>query len=237
MVSLPYNTHQPNMSSFSDQLSLNDRCSEQDQESLGDYYTGNYTSDRPPHLNDDNFSSTQPGGSAYEPRRLPSTQQSELHGLHVTAYAGTQYTSSNTNSTVKGGDPFAHRPHLGYYVQHDYSNLAAPSLTTQAVAALDYSNETQPSYGNVNGWLPGAGFSFTANLADNNSSVEYLPVSSSSGRHSSVATNQSWTVVPAASDPMAESINGIGEWQTDIAADPKTFLARTIPDEDTQDHP
>ncbi|XXG94965.1 triacylglycerol lipase [Hypoxylon texense] len=218
------------MSSFSDRASLNDTCSEQDEYPGRGYYTSNYTSDRPPHLNDDNFSSTQPGGPAYQPRRLPSV---DLIGQHVTSVMET--SESATNSTVKGGDIFAQRPYLDDYVNRDYRDPTASSssLTMRAVAALNQS----PSYdGNISSWLR-AGYNPAADVA-NNWSIE-ASVSSKShhkSHHSSVATNSSWAMIPAANDSQAEIINGVGGWQADLAANPQTTLATSISDEELQDN-
>ncbi|KAI1761840.1 hypothetical protein GGR53DRAFT_451573 [Hypoxylon sp. FL1150] len=245
------------MTSFNDQVPRGNRSRPNRDSPRGNthhYYADNYTSDRPPHLNDDNFSSTQPGGSASQPRRAPSVHVPIDVGMgsNVQHYPSS-FRSANTNSTMKAGDPltqqstnttgavagggpFEQRAYLAYYLSRNYDTSAAPSLTTQAVAALDHSNETGPYNGNIHGWLPGAGYNVAADPAGNNWSVEYLPMAGSSGRHSSVATNHSWTMVPSHHhDPRAENIYGVGEWQTDVAADPKTILARCITDEDTQD--
>ncbi|KAI1775618.1 hypothetical protein F4818DRAFT_383627 [Hypoxylon cercidicola] len=223
---------------FSNHTSFNDGCSEQEPESLDggshDYYTDNYTSDRPPHLNDDNFPSTQPGGYGYQPRRPPSVHPSELN---LVTDPDTDYTvpssgSANTDGTVREGDVFARRAYIGHYVSYDYHNpVVPPPLTTDTIAALDHSNETQPYNGDIYNWLPGAGYS-VPNDTTNNWSTQ---ANSSYNSHSSVATNRSWTMVPTAHDPQAENINGIGGWQADITADPETILARIIPDEDTED--
>ncbi|KAI4867525.1 hypothetical protein F4820DRAFT_413355 [Hypoxylon rubiginosum] len=226
------------MSSFSDYASFNDKCSEPEESPGKSYYTSNYTSDRPPHLNGDNFSSTQPGGSTFQPRRPPSVH---LSGQHVTTDTETDYDaqhypssgSANTNSTVKGADPFAQRPDLDYLVNRDYHDSTAPLLTAQAVAALDHSIETQWYNGDIRSWMR-AGYNITAD-ATNNGSTGYLQMSNGSMSHSSVATNRSWIMVTTAHDPQAENINGVGGWQADMAADPNT-MARNIPDEDTRDH-
>ncbi|KAI0173388.1 hypothetical protein GGR52DRAFT_571901 [Hypoxylon sp. FL1284] len=231
------------MSSFSVHSSVHGRCSEPERSSSGEssYYTDNYTSDRPPHLNDDNFSSTQPGGPAYEPRRPPSVQASELDTMHVTTQ-GRNYTphypassrSANTSSTVRGGDPLVPRPHVDFFAnQYNYDDPGAVSLTAQAISTHNHSNETLLYNGDIPSWVLGAGYNIAGD-GSNDGNSRYVQVSSDSGRHSSVATDSSWTMVAPAHDSQAETFTGIGGWQADIAADTYTLASR-IPDEDTQD--
>ncbi|KAI1372733.1 hypothetical protein F4677DRAFT_246869 [Hypoxylon crocopeplum] len=205
------------------------------------FYTDNYTARRPPHLNNRNFSSTQPTGSNTQPRVFEMPQDLNLE--HVTndmvAHRSYARSSTNTESTLKDGDPFVKRPYLQYYVNRNYSyedGTPQPTaqLTEQAIAAHDHSNEVSPYDGNVYKWLPGTGHNFHTNAANDWSTGNLMPTGPRS--HISLATSMSWTVLPTAQDQFTSGIIcGAGGWQSDIPADPKTTWARSIRDEDIHD--
>ncbi|KAI1399655.1 hypothetical protein F4819DRAFT_409471 [Hypoxylon fuscum] len=207
------------------------------------FYFNNFTAARPPHLNGENFSSAQPGGSNTQPRRPPSVQDIKHNLGQVTRddteadyYTAKNYPSSsrsvNTSSTLKGNDASIQRPHLSYYLDRNYHDETASPLTTQAIAALDDSNNTQVHHGNVNSWLPGAGPNFHADAAHDWSTGRLV---SKSGSHTSIATSLSMVVVSSAPDYYtSDIIRDVGRW-SDVPADPYTTQARQILDEDMRD--
>ncbi|KAI1808276.1 hypothetical protein F4811DRAFT_289381 [Daldinia bambusicola] len=211
------------------------------KEGYDHFYIDKFTEERPPHLNNKNFSCTQPAGSATQPRRCPMINKDHGAGDNterVSTDSDENYTfihyapsSSNTNETLKCGDPFVYRLDLDYYKNHNYAvaNSAQP-LTMAAVAALDYTNHTQSFDGNVYGWPPRAGRAGQADPADYWSTSHLMTKAPES--RSSMATSMSWCVVPSAQEhDDAAMLRDIGGW-SDIPADPRTAMARSIRDED-----
>ncbi|KAI1469913.1 uncharacterized protein F4812DRAFT_306587 [Daldinia caldariorum] len=232
--------------SSSHNTALAESISEPDWDCVGregyDYfYIDKFTEERPPHLNNKNFSSTQPVGSATQPRRCPMIKKDRGAGdstEHVSTDSVENYTfvqyapsSANTNETLKRGDPFGYRPDLDYYKNRNYAAAdSAQPLTVAAVAALDYTNHAQSFDGNIYGWMPRVGRVGQADPADYWSTSHLITKAPKS--RSSMATNMSWCVVPSAQEHHdAEMLRDVGGW-SDIPADPRTAMARSIRDED-----
>ncbi|KAI0385921.1 hypothetical protein F5Y04DRAFT_160026 [Hypomontagnella monticulosa] len=204
------------------------------EENEGHPYADNYSEDRPPHLNNRNFSSTQPAGSSTQPRQFASMQNAINQG-HVTYGTGGNYTYaaslSNTDSTLRAGDPFTRRPDLGYVLNHDYNAAnAQPALTMEAVAALNYHNETELYDGNISTWCRGVGRTGDISIDQANwSTSPFMPNGPRS--QSSMASSFSWGVVhPNAETHTAEMVRDAGGW-SDIPANPTTTFT-SIRDED-----
>ncbi|KAI0135146.1 hypothetical protein F4814DRAFT_400010 [Daldinia grandis] len=228
---------------------LPDRSSELDREYDGRedsdfFYIDGFTEHRPPHLNDENFPCTRPNSSTTQPRRcllIKNVHRINHGAVLATADGDADYTfmqyassSSNTDTTLKRGDPFVSRPDLGYYVNHNYigHDISQP-LTTAAVAALDYTNQTQSFDGNVYGWLPRVGRAEQVDPVDYWSTTRLMTKAPKS--RSSMATRLSWCVVPSAHEHYdAEMLRDVGRW-SDIPADPVTAKARSIRDEDVSE--
>ncbi|KAI1659811.1 hypothetical protein F4813DRAFT_387302 [Daldinia decipiens] len=227
-----------------------DRSSEPDRECDGgeasDYfYIDNFTEYRPPHLNDGNFPCTRPKGSATQPRRcllIKNMHRINNNTEHVMTDGDANYTfmkyassSSNTDTTLKHGDPFVSRPELGYYINRSYigNDDSAQPLTMAAIAALDYTNQTQSFDGNIYGWLPRVGRAEQVDPVDYWSTTHFMAKAPKS--RTSMATSMSWCVVPSAHEHYdAEMLRDVGRW-SDIPADPDTAKARSIRDEDVSE--
>ncbi|KAI8957967.1 hypothetical protein F5Y11DRAFT_61398 [Daldinia sp. FL1419] len=216
------------------------------------FYIGTFTEYRPPHLNDGNFSCTQPTGSSTQPRRYLRINNGEVYAGentgHVVIGSDANYTfmqyapsSANTDSTLKRGDPFVPRPDLSYYINRNYIGGSSDGdgddntqpLTTAAVAALDYANQTQSFDGNVYGWLPRVGRAEQADPMDYWSTTHLM--AKAPGSRSSATTSMSWCVVPSSHEPCdVEALRDVGRW-SDVPTDPATVMARNIRDEDVSD--
>ncbi|KAI2473637.1 hypothetical protein F4781DRAFT_139630 [Annulohypoxylon bovei var. microspora] len=238
----------PSGKSASDKTFPADRASESDGGCVEEnYYTPNHTEYRPPHLNDENFSSTQPGGSNTQPRRFRSieTNNAASESGHVMDrgngnYTHNPYTPSTayTESTLKAGDPFIARPDLAYYYNHDYDRHDGnrERLTMQAIAAHDRTYETGYYGNNVNGWAPHqVGFNNFQPDSANNWSTSHLILSSGPRSQASTTTNNYVLVSSTPDDFSSEMIRDAGSWQYNIPADPRTSFASDIPDEDILD--
>ncbi|KAH9998054.1 hypothetical protein F4779DRAFT_169523 [Xylariaceae sp. FL0662B] len=232
----------------SDQITDLDRLSEQGWEFVeaDNYYTTNFTPDRPPHLNDRNFSSVQNNGPVTQPRGLVDASVGfDIEHMYFDTEGN--YTPSsdsvNTESTLKSGDPFVNRPlirprtYLDFCLNRNYDGAAQP-LTEQAIAAFNHSNNTQRFDGSVSDWLPGLGLGLgircPADVAADLSSNKLMPPGPRS--HTTKTSDSSWSKLsPALSyydrDHIAEQIQDVGG-QFDITANPNTVLARNIRDED-----
>ncbi|KAI2602356.1 hypothetical protein GGR54DRAFT_624558 [Hypoxylon sp. NC1633] len=206
------------------------------------HHDTNYTSSRPPHLNDENFSSTQPGGSTTHPRtlttpyRYPKNLDIDLDLDHVTENADTKSahqryapSSANTEGTLKRGDPFQ-RPDLSYLATCDFGTAAEHRLTEQAIAAHDYLNKVSPYDGNIDYWMSKVGIRFRNNETNDSNSYDLMPPGprSHTSRATTVPSNKPQS---AQSQYLAQNVYAIGGW-SEISADPDTVLAGHIRDED-----
>ncbi|KAI2623608.1 hypothetical protein GGS26DRAFT_226940 [Hypomontagnella submonticulosa] len=197
------------------------------------HYADIYSEDRPPHLINANFSSTQPGGSSTQPRQFNSMSNAMNHE-HVTNNTGanSRYAASlsNTDSTLKAGDPYARRPDLDYFLNRDYQSAnAQPLLTTQAIAALNYHNDTELYDGNISHWCRGLGRTGSISADQANWSTSHLVPN---GPRSHSSTTFTWGVVdPDVDQHTAEAVLEAGRW-SDIPTDPTTTRATNIRDED-----
>ncbi|KAI1078263.1 hypothetical protein F5B20DRAFT_234126 [Whalleya microplaca] len=210
---------------------------------VGDkYYTTNFTPNRPPHLNDENFSSAQNDGPGTQPRQLVDAVvrfnvehiDVDMEGNYTLRPYAASSESVNTENTLKTGDPFAnHIGHLDFILSRNYDG-SIPALTEQAIAALNHSSSNQHFGGNITNWIRGQGPRFHGDItADDLSSSKLMPPGPRS--HTTTKTSDSsWSKISSVrshGDHMAENIQKIGV-QFDIVANPNTILARTIRDED-----
>ncbi|KAI1143301.1 hypothetical protein F5Y05DRAFT_148736 [Hypoxylon sp. FL0543] len=225
---------------------LTDRASEDDRNyaegQSQDHYDGIHTEHRPPHLNDENFSSTQLTGSHTEPR--PLTNGEIPHGAMLDSMHVTNDTDGNfsfeqnvpptvrTDNTMRAAGPFVPRPDLAYYIYGDYQWQNGPGqpLRSQAIAALDH-NQMQSYDGNLYNWQPPQrGFNSHEDLYSNWSTSHLTPADPMSQG----PTTDSWVFPPNPEEHPADLFRNVGGWD-EIPADHNTTWASQIPDEDVRD--
>ncbi|KAI0889712.1 uncharacterized protein GGS22DRAFT_3105 [Annulohypoxylon maeteangense] len=235
----------PAQKHLSDNIPPTGRVSESERENGEEhYYTRSHTEYRPPHLNGDNFSSTQPSGYNTQPRRVKSIETDDAipESVHVTDGAGDYTYQPYADSTTYTESTLRGRRYLHHILNHDYFNYdgnGSARLTTQAIDTLNHNNENGYQ-GNVHDWEMGYNVNYPAGLpvdfhADSgfDLSTGNLEGSSAPQSQASVMSSNYVMVPPAPEDPLADIIRDAGAHLNDIST-PQTSFASDIADADTR---
>ncbi|KAI1496595.1 hypothetical protein F5X99DRAFT_63854 [Biscogniauxia marginata] len=122
------------------------------------HYTSNFTRNRPPHLNDSNFPSTQINGIMTDPSHVANDGLAANRGniYNPQRYAPSpQSATDGTNAAAMGV-----RNYLQYFINQNYDGTIQP-LTEQAVDALNHCHRLGSHAGgggNISEWVNGGVF-------------------------------------------------------------------------------
>ncbi|XDG06918.1 hypothetical protein ABKA04_006533 [Annulohypoxylon sp. FPYF3050] len=193
-----------------------DQTPELDRERGEDYYTSNHTEYRPPHLNYENFPSTQPNGSNTQPRQAwpiqtYSTMREPEHVMHDS-------NDNYTHHTARADDPSIARPYLAYILSQNYGSYGGAGgsdsrLTMQAIANHNY-NTGNGYYG----WQYPSQVGGYNNLYvdDYDESTGHIMLSSRSGSQASMITDD-YVPIPSTSEDPSVELCYTGSWHDGTA--------------------
>lgn len=165
-----------------------------------------YSRERPPNLNDANFSSSQAGGSALRPGETPESSG----GDSECASAGEGNSSSHTAGGHVSPGPGHLRPYIRAIAELGADSFAAPRLTTESLLAHNHQS-AYPSYPDgVDAWRRD-GHPFP--VARGEPAIPAASDSMRPARHTwSYATDRTAqsSIPPTAVRDMDQDINGAG---------------------------
>ncbi|KAH8675476.1 hypothetical protein BX600DRAFT_173626 [Xylariales sp. PMI_506] len=197
-----------------------------------------WTRDRPPHLNDENFSSQADGPSSNPDEQLDLLNPGMVRDFeNITledADAMKEYPPSlgtdHSDSTLTGDTVREHhhnsnapRKHVFHYKLHDPLDLTRPALTAAALQAHDNIQATNGYFGNILSWRRDGNLFHDDAAADEAASMmlQHHPKSLVTN-----ATSMSWNIIPnpAHFAHSSENVCGAGCCFDNTAAPPQMVL-------------